>query len=100
MTNHVLKADTAAWKLALSKLRAAKAECAAMKIPRDRDIQNDKWETYFVAESALLTLPAPDLNAVIEKLMLLWNEDLASGAPESLQRCRVIGDIRRIGAFS
>ena len=96
MTDHITKADPVAWKQACAKLRATKAVCDRLKIPRDRDIQDEKWEQYFIAESALLTMPAPDIEAVIAKLMLIFAEDLAADAPEALHKCKVIGDLRRI----
>jgi len=96
MTDHITKADPVAWKQACAKLRAAKAVCDRLKIPRDRDIQYEKWERYYEAESALLTMPAPDIEAVITKLMLIFAEDLAADAPEALHKCKVIGDLRRI----
>jgi hypothetical protein len=92
----MIKADVAAWEQAIKKLRAAKAACSRLKHPRDRDIQDAQWEDYYRLESALLEMPAPDINAVIAKLMLIFAEDLASGAPEALHKSRVIGDLRRI----
>ena len=41
-------------------------------------------------------MPAPDIEAVIAKLMLIFAEDLAADAPEALHKCKVIGDLRRI----
>jgi len=96
MTKHFLKADPVAWKQACKNLRDAKAACARIKFPRDRDLQDEKWENYYSAESALLAMPAPDIEAVIGKLFLIFKEDLASGAPEALHKCQVIGDLRRL----
>lgn len=100
MTNHFTTADPTAWKQAMTKLRAAKAACNRLKLPRDRDIQDEKWEKYYEAESTLLAMPAPDIEAVISKLMQVFAEDLVSGAPEALHKSKIIGDLRRIKNLS
>ena len=97
---HSANPDPVAWKQALTRLKAAKAACNRLKHPRDRDIQDEKWEKYYEAESTLLAMPAPDIDAIIAKLMLIFKEDLASGAPEALAKCRVIGDLRRIKSLN
>ena len=100
MATSTTKPDKTAWKEAMAKLRAAKTACNRLKLPRDRDIQDEKWEKYYKAESTLLAMPAPDIDAIIAKLMLIFKEDLASGAPEALAKCRVIGDLRRIKSLN
>ena len=47
-------------------------------------------------EQALLRLPAPNISAVIEKLRIIWSEDLVEQTEGASEKRRVIGDLRRL----
>lgn len=95
MTTHLIKADPLAWELAMLQLKAAKANCDAIEMPRDDAILDATLDRYYEAEEALLDLPAPSIEAVISKLMLIWADEIPSEAHDAHQKRMVIGDLRR-----
>jgi hypothetical protein len=44
----------------------------------------------------LLAMVSPDFDGVIKKLEHMWHGELHGRSAESLERCRVIGDLRRL----
>ena len=47
-------------------------------------------------QQELLRLPAPSISAVIQKLHLIFGEDLLEETEDASERQRVIGDLRRL----
>ena len=92
-------ADPAAWASALGNLRTLQAA----DLPPSRGSQAtggpDATDLLAAAEEAVLELPAPDLSAVIEKLLLLWNFQLWDDGPDACHRQMVIGDLHRLAFF-
>ena len=88
-----------AWASALANLCALQAA----DLPRSRGAQYpgspNATDLLAAAEEAVLELPAPDLSAVIHKLLMLWQCMLEGEDPETHYRRLVIGDLRRL-AFS
>lgn len=86
------------WELALSQYEEAEAsfETEATHDPASRTLSSS-YRRMEVKRETLLGLPAPDLNAVIKKLHLIWGENMFQvNDPDALNKCRVIGDLRRI----
>ena len=100
MTKGLTKADPVAWKGALAQFQTAK-ECLETLAPAiDDPILRDALDEYYDAEEALLTLPAPDLGAVIEKLMVMWEEEIEYNLIDSARKRVVIDDLRRVGILN
>lgn len=81
MTDPLVRADCAAWASALSSYKAARGNAAAA------DIVN--------AGNAMLDLHAPDIEAVIEKLMFLLEPGLWEENDHGRRLRTIIGDLRR-----
>ena len=47
-------------------------------------------------EEVLLRMRAPTIQAVLDKLLIMWDEDLPCGCEESKQQRVVIRDLRRL----
>lgn len=86
------------WELALSQYEEAVAsfETEAAHDPASRT--SSSWYRRMEdGRETLLGLAAPDLNAVIKKLHLLWGEAMFEvNDPDALNKRRLIGDLRRI----
>lgn len=85
-----------AWASALANLCALQAA----DLPRSRGAQYpgspNATDLLAAAEEAVLELPAPDLSAVIDKLLLLWEIQLWDDSPDACHRQMVIGDLHRL----
>ena len=100
MTKHITKADPVAWKQAFAEFQAAK-ECLDTLAPAiDDPILRVALDEYYESEYALLIMPAPDLGAVIDKLMVMWEEEIEYELTDSAQKRVVLNDLRRIGVFN
>ncbi len=100
MTKHLTKADPVAWKQALVAFKAARVDFKALKDGDDATESDLTCLRYSDAERALLVLAAPDINGVIEKLMVFFEADLRCETEESVQKITAIGDLRRIQILS
>ena len=80
MTKGYLKTDPIAWEQAVTEFEAARAACDAAN-PSKADATYDRYQE---TEEALLAIPAPDLEAVIEKLLIIWENELAIETPDSI----------------
>lgn len=96
MNDHILRADPAAWKLALEDYAAAGRAFKVLGDAADAAEIAGASSTLCDAEDTLLSLRAPDLEAVIQKLFILWQGELHEEIDEGLHKCGVIGDLRRI----
>ena len=100
MTKRITKADPVAWKEALLEFQTAK-ECLESLAPAiDDPILRTALDEYYDAEEALLTLPAPDLGAVIDKLLVMWEEEIEYNLIDSARKRVVVDDLRRIGVLN
>jgi len=91
MTDGYIKADPTAWARAVNEL----------KVARDTvDERSSKMGLVRVrrAEQALLNLAAPDLSAVAEKLMIVWQYEIWDETAEGRQLQMIVGDLRRLEA--
>lgn len=87
------QADTttpaARWTRGMNLLHSLNAEVRAAP-----GAEVDELELAAVAvETALLGTPAPDLRAVRDKLLLLWQLRLEDGTPEGRYRRQLIADV-------
>lgn len=90
------KHDRASWEAALLEFNARAVEFRALNDDDDIDESALTCLRYSNAERALLAFAAPDIEGVIEKLMIFFEMDIVSGTEESDQKLKVIGDLRRI----
>ena len=96
MTKHISSADSAAWQSALEEYYAAR-EAWGCHVPRKNPSESDTiHERYMLAEDSLLATAAPDLDAVIRKLEIIWEDELDVVTPDSYSMMAVIGDMRRL----
>ena len=96
MTEGMIIADPIAWEHALARFKTAKAECESSGPPSDRNTRNPSLDRYCRAEAQLLALPAPDVEAVIAKLMILWDHIIYMNSEDPAPELKVIGDLRRV----
>lgn len=82
MTTYTVTADNAAWASAIQNLKAARESTAGNAIEQ--------------AGLALLDLHSPDVEGVIEKLMVIWEERVWNDAEDGERLRRIIGDLRRL----
>lgn len=94
MTDGTLNADPVAWEAALLTFRNTRekydihdSDPAEMKTASDQLCD---------AKHNLLALPAPDISAVIEKLTILWKDEMWAEDSESNHKLGVIGDLHRL----
>ena len=100
MTKRFTKADPVAWKQALLEFQAAKESLEILTPPFEDPILSAALDRYYDEEEMLLTLPAPDLGAVIDKLMIMWEEEIEYNLTDSARKRVVIDDLRRIGVLN
>lgn len=96
MTKPYSKTDPVAWEQALKKFKAVQKEIRDVKDDDDLDEAVETCLRYGEAESALLAMVAPDIEGVIEKLWVFFGHEIRANTEESMQMCRVIGDLRRV----
>ena len=91
--------DAAAFASALANLRAL--QTADLPLSRGSQFPDspDATDLLADAEGAMLELPAPDLSAVIQKLLMIWQFQLEGDDPETQHRQLVIGDLQRLAFF-
>ena len=98
MCEGYLKADPAAWKKDLEDYRALLAENEASIELTDAEA----WamdERIGFAEAKLLAQPAPNAEAVVEKLTIIFDDELWSEIDNGEGKRTVIGDIFRLAAL-
>lgn len=98
MTDGFDTADPAAWKHALEQYAAAKA---AWSNRGDRSLTSNPdpfFDRYLLSEYRLLTEPAPDFDAVIQKLYILWADEIEIVTPDSYPLLSIIEDVRRLSS--
>ena len=97
MPDGYLKADRAAWERDLARYKSLLAENeASVELT-----QQEAWamdELIGLSEAKLLAQPAPDAEAVIEKLTIIWDDELWSEIDNGAGKRTVIGDLRRLEA--
>lgn len=89
-------ADPVAWKQAFLAFKAEQVDLRALKDDDDVAEAAATCLRYGNAEQELLALAAPDINGVIEKLFILFGDDLWAETEEAQQMAKAIGDLRRI----
>lgn len=89
-------ADPVAWKQAFLAFKAEQVDLRALKDDDDVAEAAATCLRYGNAEQELLALAAPDINGVIEKLFILFGDDLWAETEEAIQMLTTIGDLRRI----
>lgn len=99
MTARLISPDPLEFEVALIEFTCARAaydnyrgddECVEANAIRSR---------YGEAEEAVLGLTAPDIESVIEKLWIIWSDELEIETPSSLPLMQVIGDLRRLNTI-
>ncbi len=88
--------EFARWTSALENLSVAKLAWAAVEREGQCQARKKVKRAFTAARSKLFSAPAPDLDAVIEKLMVWWGESVFDETYASSLHCKVIGDLRRI----
>jgi hypothetical protein len=96
MNEELTTADPVAWRAALLNFKAAQVDFRSLKDADDVPAAAATCLRYSDAERALLALAAPDINAVIEKLFVLFDSELWEETEDACHKQRVIGDLRRI----
>ena len=96
MTKRLTKADPAAWKQAFLAYKSANERLENLEMPRDNSILDSVSDCFYEAEEALMALPAPNLTAVIDKLLIMWELELQYDQTESAQKRMVVLDLRRL----
>jgi hypothetical protein len=96
MTSQTIKTDPVAWEQAMHELRVA--EVAKNELGDDPDL--DEYEVladrYDRAKDKVLEQHAPDIEAVIAKLQLLFAEEIGSDFEIYDVHKLVIGDLYRL----
>ena len=98
MSDGYLKADPAAWKKDLADYRA-------LLLENEQSVGlsvQEEWaldERIRLAEEKLLAQPAPNAEAVVQKLTIIWDDELWSEVDNGPGKQTVIGDIRRLEAL-
>ena len=100
MIEGFLRSDPIAWEQAVVEFESARAACNERKRTDDPAASAVIFDRFQAAEEALLGQPAPDFEAVIEKLLIIWEDELAIVTPDSIPLMAVVGDLRRLAAFS
>lgn len=100
MIKGFLRVDPRAWEQAVVEFESARAACDLRKSGDDPSASDVIFDRFQAAEEALLCQPAPDIDAVIEKLLIVWEHELAIVTPDSIPMMAVVGDLRRLAAFS
>ena len=96
MTDTHLKPCRAAWEQDLAAFRAASKKLDMHDHRTHPDDTNALLDACALAEEKVLGQPAPDVNAVADKLSILWSEDLFSELQEGEQMRQIVGDLRRL----
>ena len=103
MPKKIPKPNRKNWLDDLAEYRAAVAELNGLDNNAHRD-DPAKFDAAFdrceVAEDKVLAQRAPDIDAVADKLMILWDEDVWSENEESTQMQIIIGDLRWLARSS
>jgi hypothetical protein len=96
MSDGFATADPAVWASAHWKYLCARTAFQTLQISPERPDEEATGQEMKVAENELLDLNAPNLVAVIEKLNILWGDDLFASSADAVRMCRIIGDLRRL----
>ena len=96
MIKGLIKADPIAWKQAFLEFQTAKESLDILAPTCEDHITRAALDHYYDAEEALLTQPAPDLGAVIDKLMVMWEEEIEYNLIDSARKRVVIDDLLRL----
>ena len=56
-------------------------------------------ERYEKAEEEVFAFAAPSVTSVIEKLSILWQDELVIETPDSIRKIKVMDDLRRLAAI-
>ena len=89
-----LIADPVAWASALSDYRTARSAEEAFTNYGEPGA-DEALAALESAEATLLDLPAPNLAAVVDKLLVIWGDELFLDTDVTDRQCMVIGDLRR-----
>jgi hypothetical protein len=65
----------------------------------DQKIKTKLFNKVVKIQEALLDMAAPDINAVIEKLLILWEEDVWAETADGGRKATIIGDLRRLDSL-
>lgn len=95
MTATNLSPNSAQWATDLNNFRAARAAIDNHDHRANPDATDALHEVAEEAEDRVLGQWAPNIDAVADKLMILWGEDVWSGLEEGEQMRMIVGDIRR-----
>lgn len=97
MPKGYLKADQAIWKQTFDKYLDIRQELEETDPPIGKEF-DELQDRLFEAEEAVLAQPAPDTFAVIEKLRIIWDDELFSECDNGPYKRGVIGDLMRLEA--
>ena len=98
MTEGFVTPDPIAWEHAVAEVKAANAANAQeLSLPGSLTA-GFTLSRVFEAEDALMAMHAPDIQGVIEKLLVIWADELEVVTPDSYPLMGVIGDLRRLAA--
>jgi hypothetical protein len=96
LTDHYIRADPDLWEKAFAEHNAARAALDDGHEGTDPLVFNVIHEKAIAAEDKLLGIHAPHIDAVIEKLILIWGDDLFADTEVADQKQIIIGDLRRL----
>ncbi len=96
MTCQYSVADPVAWEQAMAELRIADAIKKEFEDTDDLDKYEEVAVSFDLAKDKVLELHAPDFPAVIEKLFLLFAEEIGSDLEIYDAHRIVIGDLHRL----
>ena len=85
-----------AWNTAFERFKTAHAEYEDPDVARDCESRGGSFDRCRNAEAQLLSLSAPNVEAIIEKLMILWPDVKHAVTQEGHQQRMVIGDLRGV----
>jgi hypothetical protein len=97
ITDGYVKADAVAWEQALADYEALllERENAASRSEVELDVL---YESIAVAEEKVLAQWAPNAEALIEKLKIIWDDELWSEIDNGAGKRLVLDDVRRLEA--
>ena len=96
MTDHFIRAIPELWEEVLSEHKTARKAYLHYWNSADGAIPEAICARCETAECDLLSVSAPDIEGIIEKLMVVFRPEMHAGTEDASQKCMIIGDLRRL----
>lgn len=96
MTMNTLQPDPVAWEAAVTKYKTSLATFHRLINEKPERMPVRAGNNMVRAHEKLFELVAPDIEAVITKLMIRWEDCRDGDTLDAMQRCKIIGDLRRL----